>query len=96
MGDQDKPDYVSEKGYPVSVRKLLNWCKTQLDRAKSIKYGEVSDPQWENRGDNQEIITLPSGWSGNLTVCVDNGEEADPRYTQKTATYVQGQLKSVE
>ncbi len=86
---------VSEKGYPVSLRKAINYCLDQINRAKSIVYGNVTSPQWENRGDNQEIITLPAGFSGTLTVCLDNGEGADPRYTQKTATFVQGQLISV-
>lgn len=86
---------VTAGKYPADVRETLNQCVKNLNREHKVAYGDVTEPAWQDNGENQQIITLPKGFTGNLTVCVDNGDGADPRYSQKTAKFVQGQLISI-
>jgi len=54
---------ISEKGWPMSLRKAVNELIRARNRPTVIGYGNVIIPKWEH-GANEERITLPISSSG--------------------------------
>jgi hypothetical protein len=88
---------LTESGFPLSIKKKINEIISRVCLPRSIEIGTEDFPTWDV-GENGEKILLPaayspSGYTGTLTVCEDDGAGG---YTQKTATFTNGVLESVE
>lgn len=66
---------VTAGKYPADVRETLNQCAKNLNRKKEIIYGDVKVPEWQNEGDNKEIITLPKVNDIVAVMYLDSSEE---------------------